>query len=41
MESELEAEQEFVDLAYARLDAMRGDANSMLEGVLDLGRGGT
>ncbi len=41
MASELEAEQEFVDLAYARLDAMRGDANSMLEGVLDLGKGGT
>ncbi len=41
MEAELEAEQEFVDLAYARLDAMRGDANSMLEGVLDLGKGGT
>jgi DNA helicase IV len=41
VESELEAEQEFVDLAYARLDAMRGDASSMLEGVLDLGRGGT
>ena len=28
-------------MAYARLDAMRSDANSMLEGVLDLGRGGT
>jgi DNA helicase IV len=41
VESELEAEQYFVDLAYARLDAMRGDANSMLEGVLDLGKGGT
>ena len=41
MEAELEAEQEFVDLAYARLDAMRGDASSMLEGVLDLGKGGT
>lgn len=41
MASELEAEQAFVDLAYARLDAMRGDANSMLEGVLDLGKGGT
>ena len=41
MEAELQAEQEFVDLAYARLDAMRGDANAMLEGVLDLGRGGT
>ena len=39
METELEAEQDFVDLAYARLDAMRGDANSMLEGVLDLGQG--
>ncbi len=41
MESELQAEQEFVDMAYGRLDAMRNDANSMLEGVLDLGRGGT
>ena len=41
MESELQGEQAFVDLAYARLDAMRDDANSMLEGVLDLGRGGT
>ncbi len=28
-------------MAYARLDAMRRDANSMMEGVLDLGRGGT
>ncbi len=41
MEAEQEAEQEFVDMAYARLDAMRDDANAMLEGVLDLGRGGT
>ncbi len=41
MEAEQQAEQEFVDLAYARLDAMRDDANAMLEGVLDLGRGGT
>ncbi len=41
MDPEQQAEQEFVDLAYARLDAMRRDANSMLEGVLDLGRGGT
>ena len=41
VESERLAEQEFVDMAYARLDAMRLDANSMLEGVLDLGRGGT
>jgi DNA helicase IV len=41
VQPELEGEQEFVDMAYARLDAMRSDANSMLEGVLDLGRGGT
>jgi DNA helicase IV len=41
VEAEQEVEQEFVDLAYARLDAMRQDANSMMEGVLDLGRGGT
>jgi DNA helicase IV len=41
VEAEQQAEQEFVDLAYARLDAMRDDANTMLEGVLDLGRGGT
>ena len=41
MDAEQQAEQEFVDMAYARLDAMRGDANAMLEGVLDLGKGGT
>jgi DNA helicase IV len=41
VEHELQAEQEFVDMAYARLDAMRSDANRMLEGVLDLGKGGT
>jgi DNA helicase IV len=41
VEAEQQAEQEFVDLAYARLDAMRSDANTMLEGVLDLGKGGT
>jgi len=41
VETELQVEQEFVDLAYERLDAMRADANRMLEGVLDLGRGGT
>jgi DNA helicase IV len=41
VEPEQQAEQEFVDMAYARLDAMRSDANSMMEGVLDLGRGGT
>lgn len=40
-ERELVAEQEFLDQAYARLDAMRADANAMLEGVLDLGKGGT
>src|SRR5450759_1372066 len=41
VKAERQAEQEFVALAYARLDAMRSDANSMMEGVLDLGRGGT
>src|ERR1017187_10356349 len=41
VERELHAEQEFVDMAYARLDAMRDDATSMLGGVLDLGKGGT
>jgi DNA helicase IV len=41
VETERQAEQEFVDTAYARLDAMRSDANSMMEGVLDLGKGGT
>ncbi len=41
MEEERQAEQQFVDMAYARLDAMRSDATSMMEGVLDLGKGGT
>ncbi len=41
MDPERQAEQDFVDVAYARLDAMRSDANAMLDGVLDLGRGGT
>jgi DNA helicase IV len=41
VDAERQAEQEFVDLAYGRLDAMRSDANAMMEGVLDLGRGGT
>ncbi|MGO9029250.1 MAG: HelD family protein [Acidimicrobiales bacterium] len=41
VEGDMEAEQDFVDLAYARLDAMRDDARSMRDGVLDLGRGGT
>ena len=31
VQAELQAEQEFVDMAYARLDAMRSDANAMLE----------
>ncbi len=41
MDPERQAEQDFVDTAYRRLDAMRGDANAMLQGVLDLGKGGT
>ncbi|HEV3280058.1 MAG TPA: UvrD-helicase domain-containing protein [Acidimicrobiales bacterium] len=41
MDPERQVEQDFVDVAYARLDAMRSDANAMLDGVLDLGRGGT
>ncbi len=41
VDPERQAEQDFVDTAYARLDAMRGDANAMLQGVLDLGKGGT
>jgi DNA helicase IV len=40
-DAELAAEQDVVDEAYRRLDAMRDDARAMLEGVLDLGRGGT
>jgi len=38
---ELEEEQQFLDRAHAGLDAMRADAQQMLESVLDLGRGGT
>ena len=38
---ELEDEQRFLDRAHRGLDAMRADANRMLESVLDLGRGGT
>lgn len=41
MDEHQQAEQEFVDLAYERLDAMRFDANEMLQGVMDQGRGGT
>ncbi len=38
---DLEDEQEFLDRAYDGLEFMRGEARQMLEGVLDLGRGGT
>ncbi len=34
-------EQEFLDRAFDGLEFMRGEARQMLEGVLDLGRGGT
>ncbi len=40
-DAELAAEQDVVDEAYRRLDAMRDDARAMLDEVLDLGRGGT
>jgi DNA helicase IV len=38
---ELEAEQQYLDRAYDGLEFMRGEARHMLDGVLDLGRGGT
>ncbi len=38
---DLRDEQEFLDRAYDGLESMRGEARQMLEGVLDLGRGGT
>jgi DNA helicase IV len=38
---DLPAEQEFLNRAHDGLEAMRGEARQMLEGVLDLGRGGT
>jgi DNA helicase IV len=38
---ELQDEQEFLDRAFDGLEFMRGEARQMLEGVLDLGRGGT
>jgi len=34
-------EQEFLNRAYDGLEFMRGEARQMLQGVLDLGRGGT
>jgi DNA helicase IV len=38
---DLQDEQEFLDRAYDGLEFMRGEARHMLQGVLDLGRGGT
>jgi DNA helicase IV len=38
---DLEDEQEFLNRAHDGLEAMRGEARQMLQGVLDLGRGGT
>ena len=38
---DLQDEQDFLNRAYDGLEFMRGEARQMLEGVLDLGRGGT
>ena len=38
---DLHDEQEFLNRAYDGLEFMRGEARQMLQGVLDLGRGGT
>jgi DNA helicase IV len=38
---DLEAEQEFLNRAFDGLESMRGEARQMLQGVLDLGKGGT
>jgi len=38
---DLEDEQEFLNRAHDGLQAMRGEARQMLQGVLDLGKGGT
>jgi DNA helicase IV len=38
---DLEDEQEFLNRAHDGLETMRGEARHMLQGVLDLGRGGT
>ena len=38
---DLQDEQEFLDRAFDGLEFMRGEARQMLEGVLDLGKGGT
>jgi DNA helicase IV len=38
---DLEDEQEFLNRAFDGLESMRGEARQMLQGVLDLGKGGT
>ncbi len=38
---DLQHEQEYLNRAYDGLEFMRGEARQMLQGVLDLGRGGT
>src|SRR6516225_1657141 len=38
---DLQAEQEYLNRAYDGLEFMRGEARQMLQGVLDLGKGGT
>jgi DNA helicase IV len=38
---DLEAEQEFLNRAFDGLEGMRSEARHMLQGVLDLGKGGT
>jgi DNA helicase IV len=38
---DLQDEQDFLNRAYDGLEFMRGEARQMLQGVLDLGRGGT
>lgn len=40
-EREITEEQAFLDRAYEALDWMRAEAQAMLDGVLDTGRGGT
>ena len=40
-DEQLQDEQEYLNRAYDGLEFMRGEARQMLQGVLDLGRGGT
>lgn len=40
-DSDLDNEQDFIDNAWHCLDAMRKDAEEMLNGVINLGKGGT